>query len=163
MSRYDELCQSCEVALKNYYDHKDRIEDFLRRLFLPGLLRFLECPEDKLWTFDFYSEWDNLPLSKAMKADDECYWTVGLGIQMEKANAFMDLGYLLRCRGIDGRFTVQIAERTFVLDNNTDLERCFEHIFWHIKHKNEEGLHEAIRGGPTRKIGFSTQPIGGSR
>jgi hypothetical protein len=58
MSRYDGLCQSCEVALKNYYDHKDRVDAFLRRRFLPSLVRFLECPEDKVWTFKFDSNWD---------------------------------------------------------------------------------------------------------
>jgi hypothetical protein len=98
-----------------------------------------------------------------MQADDECYWTVGIGIHLEMADTFMDIGYLMRCRGIDGRFTIQIAERTFIIDNDTDLDACFKHIFWHIKHKNEDGLHEGIRGGPTRKIGFSAQPASGSR
>jgi hypothetical protein len=155
MPRYEELCQSCDVALKNYYEHKDRVDQFVRERFLPGLIYFLECPEDKVWIFDFNNGWERLALSKVMLADDECYWTLGVAIRMERARGFMDIGYLLRCRGIDGRFTIEIAERTFVIDNDTDLERCFQHIFWHIKHKNEGGLHEAIRGGPARKIGFS--------
>jgi len=157
MSRYDEICRSSETALRNYYDHKDRVDNFLRRRFLPRFLGFLECPEDKLWTFDYDESWEQCPLSKAMRANDECYWTVGLGIRMERPNGFFDIGYCLRCRGIDDRFTVQIAERTFVIENDTDLEACFEHIFWHIKHKNEEGLNDTLRGGSSRKIGFSTE------
>lgn len=155
MSRYDELCQSCETALRNYYEHKERVDKFLRERFLPELLRFLECPDDKFWTFDYNESWDRIPLSKAMRADDECYCTVGLAIRMERGNGFFDIGYLLRCRGIDGRFTLQIADRTFIIETDADLEDCFAHIFRHIKHKNEEGLNEALQGGASRKIGFS--------
>jgi hypothetical protein len=163
MSRYDELCHSCEVMFKNYDDDRDRLANFLRLRFLPSLVRFLECSEDKIRLFDCTSGSSGLDLSEAMQSDAECYWVVGMEIRMAGATWSFDLGYRLRCRGMDGRFTVEIAERTFVIDNDADLERCFEHIFWHLTHYNKEGLHEAIRGGSLRRIGFSAQTASGSR
>lgn len=156
MSRYNDICQSAESALQNYYEHKERVDTFLRQRFLPKFLQFLECPDEKLWTFDYDTSWDAIPLSKAMRADDECYWTVGVAIRMEWSNGFFNIGYLLRCRGIDDRFTVAIADHTFIIESDAALEACFAHIIWHIKHYNEEGMNECLRGGPSRKIGFSS-------
>ena len=155
MSRYDELCDSSEVALRNYYDHRDRVDSFLRKRFLPGLSRFLESPEGKLWTFDFSSPgMEQQPLSKAMQPDEECYWRLGLGIRMERPSFFSEIGYLLRCRGIEKQFTVEVADKSFIMISDADLEACYAHIFWHIKHYNEQGLIETLRTDLPRKFGF---------
>ena len=106
MTRYDNLCKASEIGLVNFFAHRDRVFDFLKSRFLPGLLQFLECSEDQLFLFDpdmlhasdgFFKR---RVLSEVMRPDAECYWNIGIVIRLERQDGggpMEEIPHIIRC------------------------------------------------------------------
>jgi hypothetical protein len=164
MSRYDELCVLCEAALKRHEESRDRVLDFLGSRFLPGLVRFLECPDEHVWIFDYNgSRYEDVTLRTVLQSDDERWWNIGLVVRIDGNSRFLDFEYLLRCRASESHFVVELAGREFVIADDASLDICFTHITAHVRGQMARGLTDQSRRGAPWRIEFSPCDPGPAR
>ncbi len=156
MSQYDALCTLCEAALQNHEESRDRVLDFLGLRFLPRLVRFLECPAEHVWIFDFNgSRYEDVTLRGVLQTDDELYWNIGLVVRIDGNSRFIDFEYLFRCREHDLRFMVDVAGQKFVIDDDQSLDACYVHLVAHIAGQMKRGLADQIRAGVPWRVELS--------
>jgi hypothetical protein len=156
MSDYEVLCTLCEAALQNHEESRDRALEFLGSCFLPGMVRYLDCPAEHVWIFDFHgSRYEDVTLRTVLQTDDELYWNIGIVVRIDGSSRFLDFEYLFRCQENDGTFNVDIAGRKFIIEDNHSLDACYAHIVLHMSDQMKRGLTDRNRAGVPWRVELS--------
>jgi hypothetical protein len=169
MSKYEEICQASENAVRKWNQYRDRSWDYLATI-VHGLITQCGVPEEKI-TFlrsnglpgeeRIYSLPEagtgqfTLPGAVTYDKEDE-YWHLGVAITLSRAGTFPErwVGIVLCVTENDGQAVVKLGidgtPRPIDFNNPKQCTELYDEIVEYLK-----GLFENPRK-ITRQIGFAT-------